>query len=222
MAATNKRRTVAYLRVSTEKQEIEKNKADIRKLADKKQFGMPEWIEEVASSRVKWTDRKIGEVIAELDKGDRILVSEMSRLGRSMLEIMTILNTCLDKGIEVHAVKGDWSLNGSIQSKVVAMAFSMAAEIERDLISKRTREVLKARRDAGVRLGRPPGPGKSKLDNYQPEIEALLANGSSQSFIAKRYNVTEATVSRWLKKHGIDRDALIHASLKQGIADPIG
>lgn len=207
-------RTVAYLRVSTGKQETAKNKAGIRELADRKGFGMPEWIEEQASSRVKWTERKIGRIVEALGGRDRILVSEMSRLGRSMLEIMTILNTCLEKGIEVHAVKGDWSLNGSIQSKVMAMAFSIAAEIERDLISKRTREGLDAVRRKGVKLGRPRGTGKSKLDQHSPEIKGLLATGATQAYIAKRYRVTEATVSRWLKRRGISREKLVAESLR--------
>ncbi len=81
----------------------------------------------------------------------------------------------------------------------------MAAEIERDLISQRTKEALAARKKAGVKLGRPSGIGKSKLDQYRPEIEALLANGSTQRFIAQRYNTTEANLSRWVKKHHLER-----------------
>jgi len=85
------------------------------------------------------------------------------------------------------------------------MAFAMAAEIERDLISQRTKEALLAKKKAGIKLGRPRGSGKSKLDKYRPEIEALLANGSTQKFIAQRYNTTEANLSRWMKKHKLKR-----------------
>ena len=85
--------------------------------------------------------------------------------------------------------------------EIVAMAFSMASEIERELISQRTKEALLAKKKAGVKLGRPRGVGKSKLDKFRPEIEALLANGSTQKFIAQRYKTTEANLSRWLKKH---------------------
>ncbi len=105
----------------------------------------------------------------------------------------------------IHAVKGNWQLDQSIQSNIIAMAFSMAAEIERDLISQRTKEALRAKKAAGVRLGRPKGPGKSKLDAFRPEIEALLANGSTQKFIAKRYQTTEANLHNWLKKRGVTR-----------------
>ena len=112
---------------------------------------------------------------------------------------------CLDAGIRVCAIKGSWRLNETIQSKIIAMAFSMAAEIERDLISARTKEALRARKASGLPLGRPKGPGKSKLDPFRPEIEALLANGSTQKFIAKRYNTTPANLSNWMKKNEIKK-----------------
>ena len=91
------------------------------------------------------------------------------------------------------------------KTKVMAMAFAMVAEIERDFISARTTEALAAKKRAGMRLGRPTGPGKSKLDPYQPEIEGLLANGSTQKFIAERYGTTEANLSRWMKQRGLKR-----------------
>ena len=99
----------------------------------------------------------------------------------------------------------NWQLDNTIQSKIIAMAFSMAAEIERDLISQRTKEALRARKAAGKPLGRPKGPGKSKLDQYRPEIEALLANGSTQKFIAKRYGTTEANLHNWMKKNNLKK-----------------
>lgn len=104
-----------------------------------------------------------------------------------MLECMEILSIATQKGINIYAVKGNWQLDQSIQSKIIAMAFSMAAEIERDLISQRTKESLRAKKAQGIALGRPRGPGKSKLDKFREEIEALLANGSTQKFIANRY-----------------------------------
>jgi DNA invertase Pin-like site-specific DNA recombinase len=98
-----------------------------------------------------------------------------------MLECMEILSVAAQKRINVYSVKGAWRLDQSIQSKIIAMAFSMAAEIERDLISQRTKEALRFKKSQGMVLGRPPGPGKSKLDPYRPKIEGLLANGSTQS-----------------------------------------
>lgn len=169
-------------------------------MANDKNLGRVEFIEEKISGKVSWRQRKIGPLLSELNTGDTILLSEFSRLGRSMLECMEIISIAVEKGIKIYTVKGGWQLDDTIQSKVMAMVFSMAAEIERDLISKRTKEALNSIRLSGVQLGRPKGPGKSKLDIVRPEIEALLTTGSSQKFIAGRYNVTEPTLSNWMKK----------------------
>jgi DNA invertase Pin-like site-specific DNA recombinase len=197
--------TLGYLRVSTDDQDLEKNKADILKLANEKNLGRVQFIEETVSGRVSWKKRKVAEILEHCRTGDNIIVSELSRLGRSMLECMEILSIALDRGIHVYAVKGSWQLDQSIQSKIIAMAFSMAAEIERDLISQRTKEALRAKKAAGMKLGRPKGPGKSKLDAFRPEIEALLANGSTQKFIAQRYSTTEANLHNWMRKRGIKK-----------------
>lgn len=198
--------TVAYLRVSTSEQDLQKNKADILSLANDKDLGRVRWVEETVSGRISWKKRQIATVLEELGAGDNLVVSELSRLGRSMLECMEILSIAVQKQVNVYAVKGNWRLDNSIQSKIVAMAFSMAAEIERDLISQRTKEALAARKRAGQKLGRPKGSGKSKLDPYRPEIEALLANGSTQKFIARRYGTTEANLSRWIRVHELMRE----------------
>jgi len=203
MPTKHQSKTIGYLRVSTLEQDLEKNKADILFLANAKNLGQVEFIEEKISGKISWRKRKIANILEELNKGDNIVVSELSRLGRSMLECMEILSIATHKGINVFAIKGDWQLGNNIQSKIIAMAFSMAAEIERDLISKRTKEALKARKAQGVKLGRPRGPGKSKLDAFRPEIEAILANGSTQTFIANRYGTTVANLHHWLKKRGI-------------------
>lgn len=195
--------TIGYIRMSTGEQDLEKNKADILLLANDKKLGNVDFVLETASGTLSWKKRKIAQIIEELREGDSLIVSELSRIGRSMLEIMQVLAIALEKGINIYAVKGKWQLDQSIQSKIIAMVFAMAAEIERDLISKRTKEALKAKKAAGVKLGRPKGIGKSKLDPYKLEIEALLNNGSTQKFIANRYGTTEANLSLWLKKHGL-------------------
>ena len=194
---------VGYLRVSTADQNIEKNKADILQLANHHDLGRVRFVEEKISGKVSWRQRKVAEVLESLRANDAIVVSELSRLGRSMLECMEILSVAAQKRINVYAVKGAWRLDQSIQSKIIAMAFSMAAEIERDLISQRTKEALRFKKAQGMILGRPPGPGKSKLDPYRPEIEGLLANGSSQKFVASRYRTTEANLHNWPKKRGL-------------------
>ena len=198
-------KTTAYLRISTVDQDIEKTKSDILKLANEKRLGYVEFIEEQISGKVSWRNRKIFAIINEAKKDDVIIVSELSRLGRSMLEIMEILSIATQKQLKIYSVKGDWHLDGSIQSKVMAMVFSMASEIERDLISSRTKEALRFKKENGIKLGRPKGPGKSKLDKFKPEIEALLSNGSTQKFIANRYNTTEANLYNWMKRHNLKK-----------------
>ena len=193
--------TIAYLRVSTQDQDLEKNKSELLMLAHTHNLGKVIFVEEVVSGKVSWKKRKIAEVIDSLGKGDNIIISELSRLGRSMLEIMELLSVSIQKGINIYALKGNWQLNNSIQSKIVAMAYSLASEIERDLISQRTKEALKYRKECGIKLGRPLGSGTSRLNQYAPEIKALIANGSTKRFIAGRYNTSEANLYRWLNDH---------------------
>ena len=138
-ASNQKQRVIGYLRVSTNDQELEKNKSDILHLANHLNLGRVNFVEEIISGKVSWKKRRIAEIIEEFKKDDTLVVSELSRLGRSMLECMEILSVAVEKGVRVYAVKGNWSLDTSIQSKIVAMAFSMASEIERDLISQRTK-----------------------------------------------------------------------------------
>ena len=199
---------VGYLRVSTLDQDIEKNKGDMALLANQKSLGKIEFVEDFVSGSVSWKKRKIHGILQELEKGDAVVVSEFSRLGRSMVECMEVLALAMEKEIRIYAVKGDWELSDSIQSKVLAMVFAMAAEIERDLISKRTKEALQAKKKMGVKLGRPAGPGKSKLDPYREEIIALLNQGSTQKYISKKYKVTQATMHNWMKKNKIRRAAV--------------
>ena len=196
-------RTIGYLRVSTADQDLEKNKADILKLANEKLLGNVEWVEEKVSGVKDWRKRKLGETLDTLEKGDAIIVSELSRLGRSTLQILEIMKLAKENGIAVHAVKGAWTLNGSMESKIVLTMLAMIAEIERDLISERTKEGLRARKAAGVVLGRPKGPGKSRLDEYQEEIVALLKNGATKAFIARRYKTSLPNLFNWLKKRKI-------------------
>jgi len=200
-------RTIGYLRVSTLEQDVEKNKADILFLANDKRLPPVEWVEEKVSGVKDWKKRRFGEVFDSLKNGDTIIVSELSRLGRSTLQILEIMQLAKERGIAVHAVKGNWSLNGGMESKIVLTMLAMISEIERDLISERTKEGLRARKAAGVVLGRPKGPGKSKLDQYKEEIIALLNNGSTKTFVAKRYGTSLPNLFNWWKKNGINKES---------------
>jgi len=196
-------KTISYLRVSTDDQDMEKNKADVLKFANDRDFGKVHFVEEKVSGIKSWKERKIKKIIDDMKEGDRLIVPELSRLGRSMLEIMEILAIAKEKGIEIYDVKNGWELNGTIQSKVMALVFSIAAEIERDLISKRTVEGLRAARAKGQLLGRPKGPGRSKLDKHREEIISLIKTGSTQTYIAKKYKTTQPNLHNWLKKNGL-------------------
>lgn len=196
-------KVVAYLRVSTVDQDVEKDKASILFLANELKLGNVEFVEEKISGKVSWRKRKLAEVLESLREGDSLIVSELSRLGRSMMECMEVLSIASTKGIKVYAIKGNWKLDDTLQSKIVAMAFAIASEIERDLISIRTKEALRHRKASGKPMGRPKGTGKSRLDPYKLEIEALLKNGTTKTFIARRYKVSKANLHQWLKKHGV-------------------
>ena len=184
-----------------------KNKSEILLFTNERKFGNVNFVEETVSGKKSWKEREIKKIIDELHEGDRLIVPELSRLGRSMLEIMEILSIAKQKGIHIYDIKGGWELNGSIQSKIMAMVFSMAAEIERDLISSRTKEALRARKAAGIKLGRPRGAGKSKLDKYREEIIALLKTGSTKTYLAKKYNTSLPNFYNWLKKNEISVEA---------------
>ncbi len=198
------KKTIAYLRVSTIDQDLDKNKSDILFFANENNLGKVHFVEEKCSGAIHWKKRELGSLIDSMSEGDHLIVSEFSRLGRSMLECMEIMSHCLEKKINLYAIKGAWRLDNSIQSKIIGMIFSIASEIERDLISKRTSEALRARKLKGLPMGRPKGTGKSKLDGYKEEIVALLNNGSSRVFIAKRYKTSVGNLHYWLKKNGIE------------------
>ncbi len=202
-------RVVGYLRVSTQEQDLEKFKTDILRLANDKGLPGPvEWVEEKVSGCKDWRKRELGTLLNNLSEGDTVIVSELSRLGRSTLQILEIMKLAKEKGIAVHSVKGGWSLTSSMESKIVLNVLAMVAEIERDLISSRTKEALRAKKAQGIKLGRPKGPGKSKLDAYREEILALLKNGSTKVYVARKYNTTAANLHNWLAKRNIAANAV--------------
>lgn len=196
-------RTIGYLRVSTADQDLEKNKADILHFANDRNFGKVFWVAETVSGATDWEKRKIKGIIDDLKNDDRIITAELSRLGRSTIEVLQILKEAKDKGINVYSVKEGLELNGSIQSKIMSTMLALFAELEREFISQRTKEALRARKAAGVKLGRPRGAGKSKLDKYREEIIALLRNGSTKRYVANRYGTTPPNLYNWLKKNKI-------------------
>ena len=201
----SKSKTVAYVRVSNDVQDVENQRLEILKLANEKNLGKVTMVDEIVSGRKAWRERSIASVLDDLSKDDNLIVAEMSRLGRSMLEIMEILATCARKGVWVYSAEGNWSLDGSLQSKIMAMVLAMAAEIERDLISQRTKNALATKKAQGISLGRPKGPGKSKLDEKSENIRELLRLGVPQRRVAAMHGTTEVNLNHWMKKRGIPR-----------------
>jgi DNA invertase Pin-like site-specific DNA recombinase len=197
-------KTFAYLRISDIGLDNEISRNEILQFASARDFGKVHFFEDKTSDVKSWKERKIKKIIDELGEGDRLIVPELSRLGRSMLEIMEIMAAAKEKGIALYDVKNALELNGNMNSKIMAMVFKIAAGIERDLISKRTIEGLKAARAKGKLLGRPKGTGKSKLDTHREEIIALLKNGSTQVHIAKKYGTTQPNLFNWLRKHKLE------------------
>lgn len=198
-------RIIAYLRISTGDQDLNSQKLELHEYARRNDIKINEFVEIEISSRKSPQARKINELLENLQAGDLLLVSELSRLGRSVGQIIQIVDTLIKKKARLVAVKESIKINGKqdIQTKTMITMFGLFAEIERDLISERTKQGLQAARAKGKILGRPKGPGKSKLDEFKPEIEALLKNGSSKTFIAKRYKTSLPNLYKWMKNHGI-------------------
>jgi DNA invertase Pin-like site-specific DNA recombinase len=200
-----KNRTIAYLRVSTGKQDVNNQKLELHEYARKEKITIDKFIEVEASTRKSSKARKIDELLEELKEGDLLLVSELSRLGRSVGQIIRIIDRLIKKKVRFYSIKEGIRVSGKqdIQTKTMITLFGLFAEIERDLISQRTKQGLAAARAKGKLLGRPKGTGKSKLDPFKLEIEALLQNGSSKTFIAKRYKTSLPNFYNWLNKNDV-------------------
>ena len=192
--------TIGYIRVSSSKQTLEHQRFEIENFALKEGIKIDTWIEEKISSRKALDKRKLGELLNNLQENDILITCEISRLGRSLLEVMKILETCLNKNCQVWTIKENYRLGNDIQSKVLAFAFGLAAEIERNLISQRTKSSLANIKATGKKLGRPfnAETKKLKLAKNQKRIQTLLAKGVSKSQIARIFNVERATLRKYL------------------------
>ena len=204
-------RVYGYIRISTGKQDTENQRFEILKYANENKLGSVEFLEETISGRKSWKDRKIGTLVQELQKGDILIITELSRLGRSMLEVMELLSILLRKGVELHVVKNKQVLKDDLHSKVFAMAFSIAAEIERELKSQRTKEALARRKAEGKPIGRPKGSFSSSLDKHREQIEEFLRKGVSISSIAKILEVPYRRLWDYVKRRGLKRNKSIKA-----------
>lgn len=198
-----------YIRVSSDSQTVENQRYEIRKFAEKQAIQIDNWIEETISGTKNYDKRALGKLLREVGKDDLIICAELSRLGRNLFMIMEILNICMTKECMVWTIKDNYRLGEDIQSKVLAFAFGLSAEIERNLISQRTKEALARKKAEGVILGRPKGRKGShlKLSGNETVIKDLLSQGTSKSKIARILEVNRMTVASFIKlKHLADDD----------------
>lgn len=194
-----------YIRVSTDKQTVENQRFEINEFCKKQEIEVDKWIEETISGTKEVENRKLGKLLNKMKKEDVLICSELSRLGRSLLMIMGILNQCMQNEVQVWTIKDNYRLGNDISSKVLAFAFSLSAEIERNLISQRTIEALARKRAEGVILGRPLGSKsiKTKLTGKEAKIKELLKNKVSISAISRILKVDRLTVSSFVRKHNL-------------------
>lgn len=194
-----------YIRVSTATQTTENQHFEIEQFAAGQNIIVDEWITETISSREELKKRKLGRLIRKIKKGDMLIASELSRLGRDLLQIMGILNHCMTIGANIWTIKDNYRLDAGIQGKILAFAFGLTAELERNLISQRTKEALAARRAAGMVLGRPFGSKSSylKLTGKESAVRRMLARGDTKTAIARKLRVNRETLTEFMKRENI-------------------
>ena len=199
--------TYGYVRVSTDKQRADNQEYEITRFCQRNNIVIDEWIKETISGTKTPDKRKLGVLLEKVQKGDLIICAELSRLGRSLLMIMSILNKLMETDVRVWTIKDNYRLGDDIQSKVLAFAFGLSAEIERDLISQRTKEALALRVAEGVILGRPVGSKTDqrllKLAGKEEEIAELLKKKIGKSAIGRILGVNRMTVDKFMKQVGI-------------------
>ena len=190
-----------YIRVSTDHQHTANQHHEIELFAKKNEMKIDKWVEEVISSRKPLQERRLGKILKKLKKGDILIATELSRLGRNLLEVMGILQECLEKDCQIWTLKENYRLGADIQSKVLAFAFSLASEIERQLISERTKISLQRLKDEGRHLGRPYGTSYQKLQKQHDRLMNLLDKGVSKAEIARSLGCSWLTVHRYMQRN---------------------
>jgi DNA invertase Pin-like site-specific DNA recombinase len=199
--ARNASMRYAYIRVSTDKQTTDTQRFEILKYADAHKLSIDQWIEETVSGTKKVQERKLGQQLPLLQAQDVLIVTEISRLGRSLMEVMSLLHQLMEREVTVYTIKEGYTLGNNLNSQVLAFAFSLAAEIERAMISQRTKEALARKRSEGKRLGRPKGSlsKTTKLTGKDAVIKELLAKRVAVSAIARILGVHRLTVANYIR-----------------------
>lgn len=189
----------AYVRVSTDKQSTETQRFEIKKFSKTKQIHIDRWIDETISGMKGIQNRRLGKVLRQARKGDVLITSELSRLGRNLMQVMSFLHQCMEQDITVYTIKEGYELGNNLNSKILAFAFSLSAEIERNLISQRTKEALARKKAEGIQLGRPQGGRcRRKLDGKEQIITQLLNERRTKLFISKVLGVHRQTLRMFI------------------------
>lgn len=193
---------VGYVRVSTDRQHPENQKDEITRYAMSNKWAIDRWVVEVISGKKAVSGRKLGRTISQMKKGDTLIVTEVSRLSRNLTDIMTIMGNCLKKGVSIYTVKEKYQFDDSINSKILCFAFGLVAEIERNLISMRTKEALALRKSEGVELGRPKGcaPKIQILYDNMELVQEMLQSGMPPRDIWRKLGVSKDTWYRFMKQ----------------------
>jgi DNA invertase Pin-like site-specific DNA recombinase len=196
-----------YIRVSSDKQTVENQRFEVTNWCTRQNIVIDEWIEETISGTKHYDKRKLGKLLAKLQKDDVLIAAEISRLGRSLLMVMNILNICMEKGVQVWTIKDNYKLGDDISSKVLAFAFGLSAEIERKMISLRTKEGLARRKAEGQILGRPVGrkSTKVKLSGKEEIIIKLLNKNKTITSISRKLKVHRLTLSKFIKDNNLKK-----------------
>lgn len=192
-----------YVRVSTDKQSTENQRYEIEKFIQVKNMRIDSWVDETISGTKGISERQLGRLLKQIRKGDILITSELSRLGRNLMQVMSFLHQCMERDIIVYTVKEGYELGNNINSKILAFAFSLSAEIERNLISQRTKEALARKKDEGTKLGRPKG-GKAeqyKLSGKEDTIVKMLKEKKTKLYISKKLGVNRQTLRDFLNNH---------------------
>ncbi len=189
-----------YVRVSTDKQTTENQCFEIKEYTVRNNLSVDRWIMETISATKDLDKRKLGRLLRKLKAGDVLIASELSRLGRNLLQVMSILHYCMSSGVQVWTIKDNYKLGTDIQSKVLAFAFGLSAEIERNLISQRTKEALLRLKAEGKILGRPKGRSNDrlKLSGKEVQIVTMCRDNLSKSEMARVLNVNRMTLARFM------------------------